>query len=59
MHFEGPQNTNQMRTPFMVKKGSLFILSSKGVKHYNIILNIDQNHSAETARLPPYATGAS
>ena len=41
MHFEGPQNMNQMRSPFMEKGDrSFFILSSKGVKHYSIILII-------------------
>ena len=41
MHFEGPQHMNQMGTPFHRKKRrSMFILTSKGVKHYSIILII-------------------
>ena len=40
MHFEGPQNMNQMGSPFMEKMRSLFILTSKRAKHYSIILII-------------------
>ena len=40
MHFEGPQNMNQIGSPFMEKMRSLFILTSKGVKRLIIILII-------------------
>ena len=45
MHFEGPQNINQMRSPFMKKEKFVHQLNTI----YNLD-NIDHNHSAKTAR---------
>ena len=39
MHFEGPQNMNQMKSPFM-KKEKFVHPFIKGFKHYSIILII-------------------
>ena len=39
MHFEGPQNMNQMRSPFIEKEKFIHPFL-KGVKHYSIILII-------------------
>ena len=39
-HSEGPQNMNKWDLTIYGKRRSLFILTSKGVKHYNIILII-------------------
>ena len=36
MHFEGPQNMNQMRSPFMEKGEACSSFLQKGVKHDNI-----------------------
>ena len=46
MHFEGPQNMNQMRSLFMEKGEACSSFLQKGAKHDNI----DHNHSATTAR---------